>query len=621
MEIPKNEESALDTIEHELYDPKKQMDDITMHSTRATKTQDLPTSWGEVTPIIKEVHDTAGISFGAKVLIGSCILLFLSLSFTAWRVLSSRNVVSSASIDMSAEIVPYIEGGQATPLIVTLQNRNGSTLESATLTLLYKKGTGAQDEQEKVTIKREIGSIGVNEYKKQDFEVTLYGSESEVRDISLKLEYKVSGSNAVFNKVLTTSVILKTPPLSVHIDGPDLLSVGQVGTFTISVKNNTATTSLPSSLQLFLPTNFSIENISPKPSTRGQIWTIPTIPEGQEKKFVVTGGLSGSQGETNTIRALIGSQGGSAFSVGVVYASTVFDVKLRTSPLTISTSLETDRGSIETLRYGDRATLVVNYVNESNQPLRDTSFVLTLGGEAPLFKEIIPGDGYYDSKAQTITWNKSSVSNLASLLPGAQGTFRIVIPIVTKGINSPALSIDVDGAGTLEEKNDVTTSLSKKWVVQGSATLSAQTTYKNSPFQSSGPIPPQANVETSYTAHIVVSAQNALVNSKVSFILPAYVGWENTTSNSQTISYDTNTRTVTWNIGKVDAGKTVSADILLVVRPSQSHVGNSPPITSGIVLDADEEVGKSHIRTTISALTTAIAGENWSFNPSRVVDQ
>jgi hypothetical protein len=56
----------------------------------------------------------------------------------------------------------------------------------------------------------------------------LYGKEAESRDITLKLEYEVPGSNALFNKVVVSKVILRTPPVSVHIDGPDKLSVGQV---------------------------------------------------------------------------------------------------------------------------------------------------------------------------------------------------------------------------------------------------------------------------------------------------------------------------------------------------------------------------------------------------------
>mgnify|MGYP007080415219 CR=1 FL=1 len=70
-----------------------------------------------------------------------------------------------------------------------------------------------------------------------------------------------------------------------------------------------------------------------------------------------------------------------------------------------------------------------------------------------------------------------------------------------------------------------------------------------------------------------------------------------------------------------DQGKSLSVDVGLSVRPSQSHVGQSPPITSGIILDAEEAASRVKLRTTLSPLTTAVKNEVWPENPSVVVDR
>jgi hypothetical protein len=167
----------------------------------------------------------------------------------------------------------------------------------------------------------------------------------------------------------------------------------------------------------------------------------------------------------------------------------------------------------------------------------------------------------------------------------------------------------------------VVTTLTKSWGVQGSATLIASTQYKNSPFANSGPIPPEPNKETTYTAHLSVSAQNALSNARVSFTLPAYVTWRGMVSDPNAVTYDARTRTVSWEAGKLEQGKVVAVDVGLSVRPSQSHVGQTPAITSGIVLDADEEVSHAHLHSVISPLTTSVKGELWSENPAIVVSR
>ena len=163
MKANENERSALESIEHELYDPKVKISEAEIHRTRTQRELNLPSSWGGDAPIIIKGQGDSGFSFGAKLLLLSTILLFAALVFSAWRVFSLRNVVSATNIDMSADITPYIQGGEATPLILTLRNRNTSALESSRVTLLYKQGNGSQDEQEKVQERRDLGVINSNE--------------------------------------------------------------------------------------------------------------------------------------------------------------------------------------------------------------------------------------------------------------------------------------------------------------------------------------------------------------------------------------------------------------------------------------------------------------------------
>ena len=622
MNFPiKNEESALDSIEHELYDPKAKVSTGDIHRTRSRRTVDLPTSWGDDAPVLVKGEEVKGFSFGTKLLLASTILLFAALAFSLWRVTSLRNVVSATNIDMLADVTPYIEGGEATPLIVTLRNRNTSALESATLTLLYKQGNGSQDEQEKIQEKRDIGSIKQNEYKKQDFSVILYGSEGEARDLTLKLEYKVAGSNATFSKIVNAQVLLRTPPISVHIDGPDKLSVGQSGTYSFTIKNNSATTSLPSLLTLMLPNSFTIESASPKPIARSNSWAVKPLASGEEITVSITGLFDGKQGEVTTVQAKIGSVGESGSVIGVVYAGETKDITLRASPLTLAVSLLTDNGSGEIIKYGDRATLTLSYSNTSLQALEDVELTLTLSGDAAVYNSINPTSGYYNSVDKTITWSKATLPDLAVLSPNSQGSLQVVIPIVAKGTNSPVLKVKLVGSGGVKEADDVVATISKTWGVQGSATLQAATQYKNSPFENMGPIPPQPNKDTTYTAHLSISAQNTLSAAKASFTLPAYVTWRGVTSNPSLVNYDAKTRTVTFNAGRLEQGSVAVVDIGLSIRPSQSHVGQMPAITSGIILDADEEVSRTHLRMTLSPLTTALSNELWPENPSIVVDR
>ena len=614
-----NDQAALDSIEHELYNPKAKIHDAEVHHVKSKRSLDLPSSWGQETPLIIKTEEERGLSFGSKLLFVATLFFLVMLGFSAWRVVSLRNVVSSSNIDMTPTITPYVEGGEVTPLSLSVRNRNTVSLESASVTLLYKQGSGSQDEQEKKQEKRDLGTIGSDDVKTLDFNISLYGSESETRDITLKLEYKVTGSNALFTKLVTVPVILRTPPIFVGIEGPERLSSGQLGTFIFTIRNNSATTSLPSVLKLQFPNNFTVESSDPKPIARSTSWDISKLAKGSSQIVKVVGSFEGKQGETGTVVAKIGLVGDVPTEIGLVFASANKDVILRSSPLVLAMSLVADSSFTETIKYGDLARVSVNYSNGSLEPLEDVAITISLSGDAALYSKIDPSSGYYDSIAKTITWNKATLPDLAVLPPNSQGSVTIGIPIVAKGNNSPTLKVTVGGTATSKTTDDVTTSVSKTYSVSGSASVFASTQYKTSSFLNSGPIPPKPNQDTTYTANLKVSAQNAIVNTKVSFTLPVYVTWRNVTSDPA-VTYDSKTRTVNWNIGKMEQGKTMSADVGLSVRPSQSHVGQSPPITSGIVLNADEEQSRVHIKTTLSPLTTMVKNEVWNENPSLVTE-
>lgn len=615
-----NDQAAIESIEHQLYDPKAKLEKSEFHRTASRRSLDLPSSWGDENPLMSKGEEEKGVSFGTKLLLVSTIVLLAALGLSLWRVMSLRNVVSAANIDMSADITPYVEGGEQTPLVFTLRNRNTANLEDANITLLYKQGNGSQDEQEKKQEKRDLGTIKSGELKRQDFSVSLYGSESDTRDLVLKLEYKVLGSNAIFTKLVTTQVILRTPPISVHIEGPDKLSVNQNGTYLFVIKNNSATTSLPSVFKFKMPDNFTIESYEPKPTTRSTSWLIGRLQKGESQIIAVTGSFSGKQGDKGTLQGKIGSQGDSPSEIGIVYASDVRDIILRTSPLLLSMNLSSDGSLGEIIKYGDMTRLVITYTNTSLEPLEDVSLKVSFSGDAAVYSTIDPTTGYYDSLAKTISWNKTTLPDLAILAPNGQGTIQVLIPIVTKGTNSPILKVAVTGVGSAKSSDDVVASISKTYAVSGSATLVASTQYKVSSFANTGPIPPRPNQETTYTVNLRVSAQNAIGNTKVSFVLPAYVTWRNVVSD-QNVTYNPKTRTVIWDIGHMDQGKFNSVDIGLSVKPSQSHVNQSPSITSGIILDADEEISRTHLKSTLSPLTTIVKNEVWPENPSIVVDR
>jgi hypothetical protein len=613
--------SSLEKLEGALYDRGREDVVPQVHGVRTVRNEDVPTSWGERTAAVAPAKEEKGLSFGAKFLLVSTALLVCAILFTLWRVVSLRNVVSSANIDIVVDSTPYIEGGENLPVSVSINNRNTIDLKEAVLSFSYDKGVGEAEEQQKITEKRELGDIPTNQLKKENFDVVVYGEESTTRDLVAKLEYKIDGSNALFSKVVTGSVVLKSPPVSVTLDGPASLTPGQLGIYTLRVRNNSTSPSLPLKLVFNTPLTFTKDTVSPKQTSSREIsWNIEPLTPGESKTYTVSGSFTGAGGESLALKAVAGSaQNGG--DIQVVFSQVTKDITLRTTPLKLGIFADSDRGDVSSLRFGDRPTITITYENASNQMLRNVELEAILGGDAAVASGVLPEDGYYNSVAKSIIWNKATFPELENVRPGARGAVRVIVPIVTQGTVNPSLRLDVIGRADILEPLDVQTSSSKSWAVQGTASINGWTSYKDSPFANSGPLPPKANIPTTYTLHLVASSQNTLAGTKVSFILPVYVTWQNVFTSNANVTYNANTRTVTWNIGTLQGGKTVAADIQVSVRPSLSHVGTSPSITSGITLDAEELDSKARIKNTLNPLTTALSREVGGAQVSRVVSE
>ena len=618
----------LDNLESRLNKPK--LKDFGLHThvlkrESGESEKEIPLSWGNQGKTdLPTVVEEPSMSFGLKLFIGSLFLLLSVLGYTGYRVYSSNNTVSNANIDVMVSLSPYIVGGEITPMSIEVGNRNNISLQEAVLSISYKKGISSQNETEEISEKRDIGLMNKSGVAKQEFKVQIYGAEAESKDINVKLEYKVAGSNAIFSKIVTVSTVIKSAAVSVHINGPDSLIQGQSGSYTFDIKNNTSVKTDPFLVSLAMPISFKIDEVFPKQEGKDFIWKINNLNPNETISIVIKGVFISNAGEKTSIHATVGASTGNSNNISTVYSSDVKDVLINKSPINLSMSLTTGVGNVEVgiLKYGDKPKATITYENISDEILYNVELTVYVSGDAPIVNSI-SGDsnGYIDTLNKKIVYNKNTLPALASLQPKSKGSAILYIPIITKGGNSPNLHLEITGTGDSSSPLGVSTRISKDWLVEGVAKLNSQTTYQNSPFPNSGPVPPKANTETTYTLHLNSSAQNSLSAVKVSFVLPFYVTWKNVFTSGAPVSYDSGNKTVTWNVGKLDSGQTANTDIQVSVRPSVSHIGNSPVITSPIIMEGTETDSNSTIKISNPPLTTEMFGKEWKLDIGTVVAQ
>jgi hypothetical protein len=146
-------------------------------------------------------------------------------------------------------------------------------------------------------------------------------------------------------------------------------------------------------------------------------------------------------------------------------------------------------------------------------------------------------------------------------------------------------------------------------------------------MQNSGPIPPKADNESTYTiSWTLTNTVNDASLVVVSAQLPVYVSWKGETlPSTESISYDPNTRKVTWNVGNVSFGtgfiyspKQVSFKVGII--PSVNHVGSSPEILLPSSFSAKDLYTDKNISGSVSSMNTIFSDLNFKQGDEKVVN-
>lgn len=615
--------SALDHKEQQLFSNTFSTGVEAKHHNSGRAAPELPHAWVDQDKPLP-ISQNNSKSFGLLFLLFSLILLLVAITFTGWKFINKKNVVANGSIETVLSIKPFVEGGENTPVSYSIQNKNTLPLLEASFSISYEKGTGAQDEQNKVVERIYLGTVAPGELRKGDIQVQLYGAENSSRDIAGKLEYKVNGSNAVFSKSVLTTSLLKTPPLSVHIDGETAISANDPYPITIRVKNTTNNEMDPSILSLTLPASYVIKNYSEKPINKTPSWGFGKLAPGEEKIIKVDGTFKGATGEAINIKAVVGSQGSQIGTIANVYSSDSKDITLIAPSLSVSVALTQETGDISasTILPGSRVRAVVTYENKSDVALSISSIVARISGNKFDKNTISVDNGLFDSTVDTITWDGATQESLGQVSPGARGSLIFTFFVAADASTEAPLILDVKAtASTLDQTKEFTTRDSKSWFIQGGAQVGGLIAYKNSTIVNTGPLPPVANQSTTYTVTISAQSDTTLKNSVASLKLPPYVTWKANVVDNAAVTYSDRTRTVTWSLGNLEKGSLAKATFQVSVRPSLTHVGTSPAVTSAIVFEGTDVVSGQMIRDSGPGLTTYLGEETGKKDISNVVAQ
>ncbi len=621
-----NKPHRLDDEESRLFSPNFVGHKERRFDTLFPKKFPVNMNWTEKKETIKKVANST--SFFKK-------FFFFSLGFTVIAILIATamfffggNVVSANNIDLTINGNSFTAGGEELPLQVNVANRNQTDLELTDLFVAYDKGSDTSSGAQHVNELNSLGTIVSGKTASKNIFVTLYGGEGSTQNIDFTLQYRLHGSDAIFVKKLTFPVTISSAPIALSVDMPKTLTPNQGLSFVVHVQSNSKKTIPSVLLHADYPTGFKFAFSNPVPGALNNIWSLGDLKPGEKRDITVSGIVYGQDGEDRSFHIAVGAASSADNTIiGLTYNSLAQSVSLVKPFISAAIAINNNsKDDVVPVKSASNVDVTISWANNLPTLITDAKIVVSIAGNAYDPTKISVSNGLYDDKKQTITWDKTTEPTLASIQPSANGevSFSFYAPsLVTENgsvVASPYvnLSVSIDGkqsdlGGAVVK---VTNFESKKAIIGSELGFSADAFYHLGQFENTGPVPPKAGEQTTYTiTWTVTNSANTLSNARATAILPTYIDWgEQVYPQSENLTFDNTTRSVTWNIGQVlpatgYSGSTRKVSFQVKLNTVSSQIDTYPNLILDTSVSARDTYTGQNLNLAVPAITTELQND------------
>jgi len=565
-------------------------------------------------------------------LVGAAVFFIGAVGFFSFYFFVGSGASSTArNIDINISGPTQIAGGEPVQIQIVVTNRNNLALQLADLVISYPPGTRSPtDLSTDLTTQRiSLGTIEAGGRRQGTISAIFAGTGGDVQ-ISVDLEYRLTGSSAIFVASSLYQTELSSSPLSISIDGNTETISGQPVEFIVTVASNANTAVRDVLFTTSYPFGFTLGSTNPKAARAidgGHVWELGDIAPGQKREITIRGTQVGESADERVFRYSVGTRKNPEDeTITTVLADASFNLKISDVFLGLAIAINKSSGGDVVVTPDGRANVLINWQNNLPTSIQDAVIVAKLSGIPIDGESFISSDGFYRSSDGVVLWDKTTTQGVFSnIAAGDRGSvsfsFEIPSSEALAGIRNPSITISVNAAGKRISESGVPENLqataSQKIVVASDLAMVAQGLYYANPFGSSGPLPPQADVETTYAiVFTLTNTTNKVEGGKLTATLPPYVRWVGIYSPaSETLTFNQSNSTVSWDVGTIEPGAGLNgssprqAAIAIGFTPSTSQIGQEPVLLQGISFTGTDASTGAEISRSASDVTTNILGD------------
>ncbi|XOU93924.1 MAG: hypothetical protein ACNFW9_03690 [Candidatus Kerfeldbacteria bacterium] len=566
------------------------------------------------------------------------VVVLAATLFGFYYFINQEDKFSGDNLDVEIKTPLLVSAGDGIEISITIYNRADVDIAASELILQlpedYIFNSSSPLANNEANNAWTIGQIKSGSSETVTIYGKMFGELNKNQSFSWLLNYTPANFSSQFQKSDQFDIAINDSVFDLNFTVPSKVVSGYASNYSFEIANKSSDDMINVRLSMNLPVDMTVDSYDPEPSNEPTIWDIELLKSGESYEVSFDAVLDAEEGDMREIDLQIGYLDDQRkFNIQKEESAIVFVVNPQLL-LTMSVNASAEGFPVSS---GDTLKYILNYENNSQSEVKDLLITAEIDGSMLDWDSLTDVNGGVISNG-AIAWDQDSIEDLASVKPGDEGEIAFSINLqntlevdseedvnflITS--NASAISnnvVDFDD-GTLEvESNEVVNKINSQLI------LRAEGRYYDDEYikVGLGSIPPQVGSETRYRIYWYVrNGANEVSPVVVSATLPTGVVWEsNSKISAGNISYDPNTRKISWSINKVPehVGQYLSeiwASFDVSITPTTDDIGNILILLDKSEIVSTDSFTEQEISISEDMITSALPDDPQAIGQGEVV--
>jgi hypothetical protein len=386
------------------------------------------------------IEKKKGFGFFSYIMILTVLFFIGSVSYASYVFLGGSQTISTNDVGINISGPVSVGAGEVLSLDLIIQNNNPVTIEAVDLIIEYPNGTkSAKNMIDPLNRTRErIENIESGTITRKTLSSALFGDEGDNKEISIIIEYQVTGSNAIFSKEKVFSVILNAAPARISISGLKEISSGQEVELEAKITSNSISELKNLMITATYPFGFKFISSDVDPTYSNDTWVFDSFSPNEEKIIKIKGTITGQNEEERVFRfntGLVSDE--NEREVGVVFNNYLHGILVKKPFVGLVININGSTEPVVNVNSGKNVAAKLIFSNNTNDLIRNLGLRLKI--EGAIFDESqIYSSGFYRSVDNTLIFNTETNPELEQVnareIISADFQFKIK-DLINSGIN------------------------------------------------------------------------------------------------------------------------------------------------------------------------------------------